>query len=348
MRRLIFNTLVLETIDRCNAKCGMCYQAAGPRGSDLRGDKRLPLHVTQRVIDEAAQLPELVGDRVHVSGGESFLNYQEMIEIFRHAKLRGFGNIGAVTNAFWAVTDRIAEQKCSELAEAGATYFEVSIDFWHLPYVSVDRVRCLLRAMRRTGLRATLRTLSSRSHHMDEILNGFADAEFLQVIIGNGRVQPVGRGAETIPTSEVYFADGVRGCCELQLNLTISPGGNVYPCCAGADMTESLSSGNVHHESLADVVLKMRTDQLIREIIHGGTGELIPIIHNLGFGDRLLQQYSGICHLCWHVFKDDELANALREHFQEKQFEMLVGLVSTAMDQSLIPVEGIAAAGASG
>ena len=310
----------------------MCYQASGPRGSDIRGKDHLPIDVTKRVITEASHLPQLVGDRVHVSGGESFLNYGEVIAIFAHSKACGFGNIGATTNAFWAVNDDVAERKCSELAEAGATYFEVSTDFWHLPYVSQDRVRCLLRAMRRVGLRPTLRTLTSRSHHMDELLTDFQDFELLQVIVGNGRVQPVGRGATTIPPSEVYYGSGVQGCCEQQLNLTVTPNGNVYPCCAGADMTDSLSCGNVHHDTLAEAVMKMRTDQLIREIIHGGTGQLIPIIKQLGFGDRLLPAYSGICHLCWDVFKDNELANALREYFQERQFEMLAGLVGKAME----------------
>ena len=129
MRKIFFNTLVLETIDRCNARCAMCYQAAGPRGSDIRGDGHLSLDVVQRVIDEAAALPELTGDRVHVSGGESFLNYQEMLAIFHHARSTGFSHVGATTNAFWALNDAVAERKCAELAAAGVTYFEVSIDF---------------------------------------------------------------------------------------------------------------------------------------------------------------------------------------------------------------------------
>src|SRR5437660_2034566 len=103
MKKLQFNALVLETIDRCNARCDMCYQAAGPRGSDLRGDGRLPIGVIQRVIDQAAELPELKGDRVHVSGGEAFIEYQDLLAIFSHARSRKFTNIGAVTNGFWAL-----------------------------------------------------------------------------------------------------------------------------------------------------------------------------------------------------------------------------------------------------
>lgn len=334
MSRLIFNALVLETIDRCNARCGMCYQAAGPKGSDIRGDDHLPVELVKRVIDEAAALPELIGDRVHASGGESFMNFKEMLEIFAHARDLHFGNIGATTNAFWALNDEVADRKCQELAEAGVTYLEVSIDYWHKPYVSAERVRCLLRAMRRAGLPVTLRTLSSRSHNMMEALEGFEDEDFLGLIIGNGRVQPVGRGAKNVPMSDVYVAGGVHGCCERQLNLTIGPNGNVYPCCAGADMTDSLACGNVYTDSLADAVMKMRTEAVLREVIHGGTGQLIPVIEELGFGDRLLPQYSSICHLCWDVFRQDDLAAALREHYQEKQFDALVASL-TGSDHEL-------------
>ncbi len=176
----------------------------------------------------------------------------------------------------------------------------------------------------------TLRTLSSRSHDMLEALEGFQDDDLLGLIIGNGRVQPVGRGASNVPMSDVYLAGGVHGCCELQLNLTIGPNGNVYPCCAGADMTDSLSCGNVHTDSLPEAVMKMRTEAVLREVIHGGTGQLIPVIEELGFGDRLLPEYSSICHLCWDVFRQDDLAEALREHYQEKQFEALVASLSGA------------------
>jgi hypothetical protein len=116
----------------------------------------------------------------------------------------------------------------------------------------------------------------------------------------------------------------VQGCCETLLNLTVSPNGNVYPCCAGADMTDSLASGNVNDEKLSDIIFKMETDRTIREVIHAGTGSLIPIVEELGYGDRLKPQYASICHLCWDIFKDDEMAAAIREYFAEKHLGDLV------------------------
>jgi hypothetical protein len=112
--------------------------------------------------------------------------------------------------------------------------------------------------------------------------------------------------------------------------VTVSPNGNVYPCCAGADMTESLASGNINNDSLRDALFKMRTDRTIRQVIHAGTGSLIPIIEQLGYGDKLQPRYDNICHLCWDVFKDDELAQAVRDHFVEVQVqEMAVLLTGT-------------------
>jgi MoaA/NifB/PqqE/SkfB family radical SAM enzyme len=326
MKALHFHALVLEITDRCNARCAMCYQAAGPRGSDLRGDGNLPLDVVCRVIDEAAQLPNL-DSRLHISGGEAFLRYDDTVAIFKHGKQRGFLNIGSTTNGFWAVNRGVAERRCRELVEAGVTYFEISLDYWHLPYVSPDRLRSLFHACRQTGIKIVLRTLATRAHHADEIFTTFSDADLLDVFIANGRVFPVGRAATEVPADDIYFDKEVTGCCENLLSLTVGPNGNVYPCCAGADMTESMAAGNVYRDSLSEAVFKMRTDRTIRQVIHSGTGSLIPLIKELGYGERLKDRYANICHLCWDVFKDNELANALRGHFAEQEFAELAQIL---------------------
>jgi MoaA/NifB/PqqE/SkfB family radical SAM enzyme len=329
MKALQFNALVLEITERCNAKCAMCYQAAGPKGSDIRGDSNLPLDVALRVIEEAAGLLE-IESRLHVSGGEAFIRYQDTMAMFRKGKSLGILNIGATTNGFWAVNRDTARRRCEELFDAGLTYLEISMDYWHLPWVSVDRIRNLLWAARCAGIGAILRTLTTKSHHMDELFADFEDADFLGVIIGNNRVSPVGRGCSDIPANDIYYGN-TEGCCEDVLALTVTPNGNVYPCCAGADMTDALACGNVHNDTLAQALFKMRTDRTMRQLIHVGSGSLLPIIRELGYGDRIKDKYAHICHLCWDIFKDNELAEALRNHFAEQQFaEMIQMLQSTS------------------
>jgi MoaA/NifB/PqqE/SkfB family radical SAM enzyme len=284
----------------------MCYQAAGPKGSDIRGDAELDIETIQITMQQAIVLPNLQ-KRVHLSGGETFLNFSKAI---------GFERIGTTTNAFWAVNRAVAEHRTRLLAEAGLNYFEVSIDFWHLPYVKVERVRNLLYAARRCGVTVILRTLSSKRHHLAEILGYFEPADLLHVLVGNGRVHPVGRGSSKEIADQVYPGN-TEGCCEAVLNLTVSPSGYVYPCCAGADMTTSLASGKVTESSLADIVFRMETDRMLRQLIHEGPATLVRTIEQLGYKEALKKDYTSICHLCWDIFRQDDLSGALREHFDD-------------------------------
>ncbi len=198
----------------------MCYQAAGPKGSDIRGDSELDLAAIERIVDQAITLPNL-DKRVHLSGGETFLDFPKALGIFRYAKRAGFERVGTTTNAFWATNRQTAYDRTRQLAEAGLNYFEVSIDYWHLPYVKVERVGHLLWAARRLGITVILRTLSTKSHHIDEVLRYLQPWHLMHVLIGNGRVHPVGRGASPEIAADVY-PGSIEGCCERVLNLTIS------------------------------------------------------------------------------------------------------------------------------
>jgi hypothetical protein len=327
MAKLHFNALVIESTERCNARCAMCYQAAGPKGSDIRGDSELDLAAIEHIIDQAIKLPNL-GKRVHLSGGETFLDFPKALSIFRHAKRAGFDRIGTTTNAFWATNRQTAYDKTRQLAEAGLNYFEVSIDYWHLPYIKVERVRPLLWAARRLGITVILRTLSTKSHHVDEILRDFQPCDLMHVLIGNGRVHPVGRGAAPEIAADVY-PGSIDGCCERVLNLTISPKGDVFPCCAGADMTTSLACGNTQNDTLAKAVFRMETDRMIAELVHRGPAVLLPVVRDLGYGAHVDKEYTGICHLCWDIFRNDDLSAALRAHFEDVHFRELSEFVTT-------------------
>ena len=243
----------------------------------------------------------------------------------------GISDIGSTTNGFWAVNSRIALQKCEQLRDVGVTYLEVSLDHWHLPHIDLARVKCLIDAARATGIRLVLRTLTTRNHGVDEIVALLlgAGTDLSGVLIANSKVQPVGRAATDVSDDEIYYGSGdTAGSCDTALNLTIAPTGNVYPCCAGSEMTDALAFGNVTHEPLPDIVTKMRTDLLLRTLVHTGSGSLIPILQELGLAELLLPRYSSICHLCWHIFQDDTMAAALKEHFADLQFEELLAMVT--------------------
>mgnify|MGYP006266355239 FL=1 len=76
---LTYNCLVVESTTRCTAKCSMCYQSSGPKGSEPLGDNQLSTATIKKVIKEAINIPTLK-PHFHLAGGEAFLNIPSCIE----------------------------------------------------------------------------------------------------------------------------------------------------------------------------------------------------------------------------------------------------------------------------
>jgi len=51
-----FQALVVESTSICNAKCAMCYQSAGPKGSDVWGRSSLSSAEIETVVRDAEKI----------------------------------------------------------------------------------------------------------------------------------------------------------------------------------------------------------------------------------------------------------------------------------------------------
>ena len=81
----------------------MCYQSAGPKGSDEMGMAKLTVPEVERIIREAAEI-ETITPRFHLTGGEAFLDIESMLHLVGYARDHGFLDLTTTTNAFWART----------------------------------------------------------------------------------------------------------------------------------------------------------------------------------------------------------------------------------------------------
>src|ERR1700740_749557 len=86
---IFYHSLVIESTNVCNAKCAMCYESAGPKGSDMRGKASLAFDDIERVTWDATRITQL-GRRFHFSGGEAFVNTRECLDAFQVAKDAGY------------------------------------------------------------------------------------------------------------------------------------------------------------------------------------------------------------------------------------------------------------------
>jgi organic radical activating enzyme len=314
---LHFNALVVEATSRCNAKCAMCYQSAGPKGSDVLGRADLTVQEIEKLLIEAPTI-ETLSPRFHLTGGEAFLNVEAVLHLVRIARDVGFLDLTTTTNAYWARSHQRAVDICRRARAAGMTSMEISWDHWHFPYIEPSAVSNCLLACAEAGIETNLRILTSRSHSIEEAISQL-DLQAVEQAsrITCGPVFPTGRAAETLSRDELYVQGTLEDNCHTYLNLTVNAQGNVFPCCAGLDQTQELIFGNVRQMSLAEIVEAMNRSALLRTVVFGGISALASILEQSGFD--IGRDYNSICHMCWSIFSSPEKVRALKRRFEERQ-----------------------------
>lgn len=319
-RPLHFNALALEITSRCNARCAMCYQSAGPSGSAQFGKTALSAAELDKILLEAAQLKNL-SSRVHFGGGEAFLNIPVVLALIASAQRAGFRQISTVTNAFWARNPARALQICQELKKAGLTYMEISWDYWHLAFIPPQAVNNCLVACAKAGITTELRLLSTKAHSFEECL-AFLDPQCLALAgsITGSPVNPIGRGA-ALDSADIFDCYDPAQSCHNDLNLTINPSGSVYPCCNGLDQTSILQFGNIRDNSLAEIVAAMEQSLILKTIVFDGIAVVANILQKRGF--KIDPNPKNICHQCWTIFSRPEHLEALRAYFFSLQLAAL-------------------------
>ncbi|GGM18376.1 radical SAM protein [Deinococcus aerophilus] len=310
-----FNALVVERTSRCTAQCAMCYQAAGPRGSDALGDHTLAEADVARVIEDAVTIPNL-HPRFHLTGGESFLDVNACMRLFERARDVGFLDLTSTTNAYWARDPGRALDICRRLRAAGVTSLEISWDVWHLPYIDARAVSQCLMACAEVGIESNLRLLASRSHDADEALDQLHPEALEQATrISCNPVFPTGRGAQTLDPTDLYTQGTLNDNCHTTLNLTVNARGNVSPCCAGLDQTDAYVFGNVTVDPVSVIAHRMNASPMLRTVVFGGIAALFPVLEAAGVPPQ--GTYTSICHACWSIFSDPVKVDALKTHFEE-------------------------------
>jgi len=311
---ICYNSLVIESTTRCNAKCAHCCQNSGPKGSDLWGDETLTSEQMETVVQDAARI-ETLGKRFHLAGGESFLDLEGCLRLFELAKQVGCTEIANTTNAFWAKKPAKAIAICEQMRAAGVTRMEVSWDYWHSAYVSPDAVSNCLEASAETGIFTILRVLTTKSHCAPEALRMLRTEALAKVgSVMVGPVFPTGRAAQTIESSDFFKTDNLKGACFSLLNLVVNPRGNVFPCCAGLDQTDNLNFGNVKNESITEIAERMNNSLLLRILVFGGPSKLVPYLRRSGI--EIEMNHTNMCHFCRYIFSDPDRTRILEKQFQ--------------------------------
>ena len=315
---LTFDNLVIEFTNKCNAKCGMCYQSSGPKGSDVLGEKMLPVSTMETTLLDGLKIASLAPS-FHLSGGETFLDFPLVKHLFSFAKSIGYLETSATTNAFWGRSSDRAAEIAKQLRNVGLSRIEISWDYWHVEHIQSQAVSNAIIACAENDIPVELRLLATSSHSFEEALV-MLDEEAIRACdsLVCFPIIPTGRAATEIERSDILDMPGmVAGACHDALNLTVNSSGSVFPCCAGLDQTKFFQIGNIKDEPIDEIFNVMNSSLLVRTLVFYGPGALVPILEEEGV--NIGRDYSTICDLCWTIFSNQRNAEIIESFFHGLQ-----------------------------
>jgi hypothetical protein len=277
---------------------------------------RLDTKVALRFLEEAHGYGiETLG----FTGGEPFLYPEFVIALTRRASEINFRFDKIATNGVWFQNQRHLEQVLGELANAGYSgKLGLSVDKFH--GIETDALADFCRTARRIFARDTIISLSYASRRPDaglepirllaEKLDGIIEwSELLQrymlvspdltMLLNWNHLAPVER-AERLSGAwdgEWFEEDYCEGPGQA---LIVNPKGEVKPCCGFASDLDQLTIGNIHHDSVADIVERARRHPYVGKVFREG---LTAIRDEILARDpnALPGATSNHCYFCWHV-----------------------------------------------
>ncbi len=294
-----FAGLMITT--RCNAACECCYLNCSPTSNG-------PEMTVERAIELWGQLVSTSphGCRIHLSGGEPFLDWPKLIKICRRAKSLDLAPLEKVeTNAFWATNRRTVVDRVRELDQAGMGKLAISADPYHQQFVPIERCRLAASVAEEIlgpqRVQVRWKDWLGEGFDTDRLDDSRRRALYVQYA-GRGRDRFIGRQAEFGPA--VLFMKGPANvdtpCREALLrsrHVHIDGGGAIMPgTCAGLILG---IAGNKTVSEIWSQLVHAESRRILGELIKIGPTGLAKMAQAEGFVPRMY--YASKCQLCWEA-----------------------------------------------
>jgi len=295
-------TLKINLSYHCTARCDHCRFNCD--NAPVRGepDFKTPVRV-------AKTLKERFGlEMAVVLGGEPSLFADRT-----HRLMRELDELGLITrietNASWATTQDEAVEFLLPLKESN-TRVMLSLDGFHDPYVSVEKVANAINACVRLGMRFNLELpyldVTGKEHPVDhrtsELFEAIKSKIDIEIPRYEGNVLFIGRAARRFGDEFAKGRGVPKAICEkvpwwsngwledTQL-LILEPGGYITKGCG-------IAIGNVHKQDLAQMVenYHARENPIFAVLLEQGPYGLARMAQEYGY--KLKADYADKCHLC--------------------------------------------------
>lgn len=229
----------------------------------------MPVATALAAIEELYEVSTL--QQVTVSGGEPFLDPAYVFAVAERTRALGL-NFRVVTNGTFAVSDAIAYEMLAPLAKLGIEAVGLSWDHFHAPFVSTDRVRRVIRTCRQLGVSVRVTVVASRRAGLGEAIADLGDDGF-DLPVTHVKCLPVGRAERKVAAEDLLppAPHEVGRACRSDFDtLSLTPSGDVYPCCAVGGFTEGIRLGRFPEASMA--ALLARRDRELKWVVLANQG----------------------------------------------------------------------------
>ena len=266
---------------RCNFSCSHCFVWSGPSQAGT-----MTVASVERILDEAQALGSI--KRIYFEGGEPFVYYALLLAGVRMARERGF-EVGIVSNAYWATTERDALEWLRPLA-SDVVDLSVSSDAYHGSTPGADRPAIARRVADQLGIPAGTISVAAPGE----------EAADLATVHYRGRAAQL---ADRVPTTDW---ESFSSCPWEDLH---DPGRVHVDSFGYLHICQGISIGNLFERPLTEIMRSFdpETHPVVGPLLSGGPAELVRrhgLAHKDGYADH--------CHLCF------EARTALREQFPEQ------------------------------
>jgi hypothetical protein len=337
------HTVTILTTDKCTAECRHCCMNSSPER-----EHRLTYAQIERAL---RQFFDHYNIKVVVfAGGEPTLLGKDLLDAIRFCKLNGVVS-RIVTNAYWAHSYEAALAKCTELREAGLDEFNVSMDDYHEPYISFERVKNAYEAALTLDFTAVViaNCVGTKSSFTPEHLEQQFGMSCVQmqrrfdvdgfskyferveggklIVLSNANVQRLGRGLDLVDDEECSYdcdmaqvppeAEAFGGCPWAVRSSAVSARNHLVACC-GFELHGNpvLDFGDLEQNAVQTLIDKADDDLITNMIGLLGPPKIMQLLKEIcpdevSFPRKIYHSY---CETCQDLVGLEQNRRALYKH----------------------------------
>ncbi len=306
---------------KCPIACAHCLLECGPSRKE-----EVSLEDARDWISQAALYRNGYIKMLSLTGGEPFFDLERLKKISSHAKNEGLV-VTAVTNAFWADTEKHAERTLGSLDSLDA--LSISTDKYHQARIPYHYIENAITAVESAGLPYSINVCT------ENMADPYYTAlmEKIQERVHSDCIRtvttfPFGKAADI--HTEYHFTQNPPefscGSCDAPV---IFPDGRITACLGPVvDIPgdHPLVLGNLKNKPLSEIFDAAERKAVIHALRLWGPKQLIASIERAGLGEHLPEEYirGNICLACHHLMHTPALAEFLATLENDPEFVQLV------------------------